>query len=167
MLFLIVPPRSATCTLQVNNDLTPRLGAANQQGAVGWSFERLWLVADVAGNQPAFAGVTNPRPARPPHRNITGLGEFEQALERRIPVNDEATASERDQRPCAGRSGRRVWWEARRVHHARCAGCIRTEKPCLERGIESVSACAKENLHFWRAISRPARSPLPLTSDRA
>src|SRR5712691_12082897 len=33
MLFLIVPPRTAACASQDNNDLTPRLGVANQQGA--------------------------------------------------------------------------------------------------------------------------------------
>ena len=68
----------------VEHDLTPRLGAAHQQVALGRLFERFWLVADAAGNQPTFASMTDPRPARPPDRNIAGLGEFEQALQRRI-----------------------------------------------------------------------------------
>ena len=126
--------RSATSASQVKHDLIPRLGAANQQVAVGRSFEWLWLVADEARNQPAFAGMADPRPARPPHRNIAGLGEFEQALERWIPGNDEATASERDQRPRAGSPVRQVRWEARCVHHARCAGCTRAERSLHAHG---------------------------------
>ncbi len=55
--------RSATSASQVEHDLTPRLGAAYQQGALGRSFEWLWLVDDSAGNQPTFAGMTDPRPA--------------------------------------------------------------------------------------------------------
>ena len=62
---------------QVKHDLIVRLGAANQQVAAGRSFEWLWLVANAASNQPAFAAMADPRPARPPHRNITSLGEFE------------------------------------------------------------------------------------------
>ena len=96
-----------TSASQVNNDLVPRLGAADQQIAVGRGFERFRLVTDGASNQPAFAAMTDPCPARPPHGNIAGLGQFEQALVRRIPMNDEATASERDLRPRAGRPGRK------------------------------------------------------------
>ena len=99
------------------------MGAANQQVAIGGLFEWLWLVADVACKQPAFAAMTDPRPARPPHRNIARLGKFEQALEPRVPVNDQATAGERDQRSRAGRSGRKVRGKTLgRVNHARCAG---------------------------------------------
>ena len=125
------PAKSATSASQVNNDLVARLGAADQQVAVSRKFEWLWLITDGAGNQPAFAAMTDPCPARPPHWNIAGLGEFEQALERRIPVNEETTASERDQRPRAGRTGRQVRWEARCIHHAGCAGWTRTEYLCV------------------------------------
>jgi hypothetical protein len=88
-----------TCSIahsasQIQRDLAARLGAADQQVAGSRWFEWLWLVADGAGNQPAFAGMTDPCPARPPHRDITCLGQFEQALVRRIPGNDEATARE-------------------------------------------------------------------------
>jgi len=56
----------ATSASQVKNDLVPRLGATYQQVSVGRLFEWLWLVADSAGNQPAFAAMTDPCPARPP-----------------------------------------------------------------------------------------------------
>src|ERR1051326_2739108 len=113
--------RSAISASQVEHDLTPRLGAANQQVARGRSFEWLWPVTDRASNQPAFAGMTDPRPARPPHGNITSLGEFEQALERGIPADTEATTRERDQRARAGRSGRQVRWKA---------GCVLNQAGC-------------------------------------
>ena len=123
--------RSTTSASQVKHDLIARLGAANQQGAVGRSFEWLWLVADGAGNQSALAAMTDPRPARPPDRNIAGLGEFEQALQRRIPVDNEAAASERDQRSYAGRSSRQVRRPTRCVHHTGCAGWSRPEDLCV------------------------------------
>src|SRR5262245_59478898 len=65
--------------LQVQDDVGARLGAADQHLAAGGLLQRVRAVADVAGQQRSLAGVAHAGPAGVADRDITGVGELEQA----------------------------------------------------------------------------------------
>ena len=64
-----------------------------------WQVERLRLVGDLSRDETALTIVADASPARPAHRDVARLGEFQHALiDRRIPVGGYAAARERDER---------------------------------------------------------------------
>src|SRR5215472_13045215 len=93
------PARGAASTAsKIEINVALGLAAADQQIARG----RLdWVrpVDDGAGNQPGLAVMTNSGAARPAHRHIARLGEFEQAVECGTPVDGEIAASKGYQGP--------------------------------------------------------------------
>ena len=72
-----------------------RLAAADQQIARGWRLDWVRPVGDGAGNQPRLAVVTNSGAARPAHRHVARLSQFEQAVECGNPVDSEIAARAR------------------------------------------------------------------------
>ncbi len=64
---------------------------------------------------------------RPAHRNVTGFGEFQQALELGIPGDREPGAGKGNPRAVAGWPGWRVRLPVRPLVHARRDGWARTE----------------------------------------
>lgn len=97
--------QSRQCYSEVQNHLFTRLRTANQDIAVGRRLKRFGLVAYRAGYQAAFAGVTDARPARPPHRNVAGFSKLQQTLILRVPCDGQAAACKGDLWSRAGRSG--------------------------------------------------------------
>src|SRR5262245_59760158 len=104
--------------LQIDGNIVPRSGASDQHVADGGVVEWLGPIADGTGNQPGFTGMADSCPARPPHRHVACLGKLEQALEGRIPTNDESAARERYTRADARDAGRRVRRPAGRSGYA-------------------------------------------------
>ena len=85
--------------MEVECDVLPRLGAAQQHVAVGWRFKRFGLVADLAADEAALAGVADAGAATEAGGDVACFGELEQAAERRVPVDREVAAAELDERP--------------------------------------------------------------------
>src|SRR5258707_1409922 len=83
------------CQLQVDYHVTLRLGATDQQIALGGRLERFGLVVYIARDQAAFASLADPRTARPAHRHVTGFREIEQARKLCVPAHTEAAAHKR------------------------------------------------------------------------
>src|SRR5271170_6735361 len=79
--------------LDVDYHVFPGTRAANQQVSRRRRLERLGIIQHRPGNQPALAGMANSGPARPAHRDVTGFGEFQHALELRVPANRKPGAS--------------------------------------------------------------------------
>src|SRR4051812_21501787 len=65
---------------QIEHDIAARLRAANEHVALGGLVQRLRSVDDRAGDQPALAVVANAASARPTHRDVARLGQFQDAL---------------------------------------------------------------------------------------
>jgi hypothetical protein len=84
---------------KIESDVTLGLAAADQQIALGRRLDRVRPVGDGAGNQPGLAIMTNSGAARPAHRHITRLGQFEQAVGCGTPVYSEIAARKGYQRP--------------------------------------------------------------------
>ena len=63
----------------VDHDVSARPRAAGEDVALGRRIERLGVVGDAPGDQPALARVTDARPAGPAHRHVAGFGQLEQA----------------------------------------------------------------------------------------
>src|ERR1700735_1535457 len=81
---------------QIDHDVALRLGATDQQVALGGRFERFGLVVDTAGDQAAFAHVADARAAGPAHRHITGFREIEKAGKLCLPAHRETAAHKRN-----------------------------------------------------------------------
>ena len=77
--------------LQVDYHITLRLGAADQQIALGGWLERFGLVRYIARDQGAFAIVANSGAASPSDWHVTGFREVKQARKLRIPEYAETT----------------------------------------------------------------------------
>src|SRR5215472_8314844 len=84
---------------KIESNVTLGLAAADQQIASGRRLDRVRPVADGAGNQPGLAVMTNSGAARPAHRHIARLGQFEQALKCGTPVDSEIAARKGYKRP--------------------------------------------------------------------
>src|SRR5262249_20648189 len=74
---------------KIERDVSLGLAAADQQIAIGRRLDWVRLVDDGAGSQSRLAVVTNSGAARPSHRHIARLGEFEQAVECGTPLDSE------------------------------------------------------------------------------
>src|ERR1700733_4530189 len=90
-------------TSQVKNDIADRTRTADEQVAGRWQVERLRLVSDLSRDETALTIMADAGPARPAHRDVARLREFQHALVgRRIPVGGYAAPRERDQRAVVG-----------------------------------------------------------------
>src|SRR6266478_876392 len=94
--------------LQVDYHVTLRLGATDQQIALGGRLERFGLVVYITRDQAAFASVADPRTARPAHRHVTGFREIEKSRKLCVPAHIEAAAHKRHSWTRAHRPLRRV-----------------------------------------------------------
>src|SRR5947207_5911756 len=84
---------------KIEGNVTLRLAAADQQIARGRRLDWVRPVADGARNQPRLAVMTNSGAARPAHRHIARLGEFEQAVECGAPMDGEVAPRKGYKRP--------------------------------------------------------------------
>ena len=105
--------------LQVDYHVTLRLGATDQQIALGGRLERFGLVLYIARDQAAFAGVADSRTARPAHRHVAGFREIEKARKLCVPAHIEATAHKRHSWTRTHRARRWVRSCMRPIHDAR------------------------------------------------
>src|SRR6516225_9292628 len=99
---------AASTASKVESNVTLGLAAADQQIARGRRLDWVRLVDDGAGNQPRLAVMTNSGAARPAHRHVARLGQFEQAVECGAPVDSEIAARKGYQRPDRGGLRRRM-----------------------------------------------------------
>src|SRR5215472_11868504 len=90
---------AASTASKIKSNVTLGLAAADQQIALGRRLDWVRPVDDGAGNQPGLAVMTNSGAARPAHRHIARLGEFEQAVECGTPVDGEIAARKGYQGP--------------------------------------------------------------------
>ena len=111
------------------------LAAADQQIARGRRFDWVRSVEDGAGNQPRLAVVTNSGAARPAHRHIARLGQFEQAVECGTPVDSEIAPRKGYQRPDRRGFRRRM---RRRLRDRGDARCLRRARPEI-LGVQAVT----------------------------
>src|SRR5262249_7652682 len=103
----VVRDQMAATLSQIYYDVAVRLRAAYQKVAISRFLEWSGSVSDLPGNQTAFAVVTDTGPTGPTDRDVTRLGQFQNALiRRRVPVCRNAAARERDQGTCVGVVGR-------------------------------------------------------------
>ena len=72
---------AASTASKIESNVTLGLAAADQQIAIGRRLDWVRPIDDGAGNQSGLAVMTNAGAARPAHRHIARLGEFEQAVE--------------------------------------------------------------------------------------
>ena len=92
--------RGAVSTVsKIESNVAPGLAAADQQIARGGRLDRVRPVGHGAGNQPRLAVMTNSGAARPAHRHIARLGQFEQAVKCGTPVDSEIAAGKGYKRP--------------------------------------------------------------------
>src|SRR6516225_10990459 len=110
---------AASTASKIESNVTLELAAADQQIANGRRLDWVRPVDDGAGNQPGLAVMTNSGAARPAHRHIARLGEFEQAVECGTPVDGEIAARKGYQRPDRHGFGRRMRWPPRARGDAR------------------------------------------------
>src|SRR3954452_23500015 len=105
--------RSSTAALwsQINNDVVPRLRAADQHVALDRRVDRIGMIGDGPSHQPGLAAVAHPRSACPSHRHVAGFGQFQQAFARRVPADIETAAGKGNQRSRADWS----LWQVRRL----------------------------------------------------
>ena len=93
---------------QIEHNIGAWPAAADQEIAVRWRHKRLDEVIDGASDKPGLAIVADSGTARPSHRDIARLGQFEEALERRAPADIETALREGYEWPRAGGAGRQV-----------------------------------------------------------
>lgn len=89
----------AATASEIERNVALGLAAADQQIASGRRLDWVRPVGDGAENQSRLAVVTNSGAARPAHRHIARLGQFEQAVECGAPVDSEIAARKGDKRP--------------------------------------------------------------------
>src|SRR5208282_4440608 len=110
---------------KIKSNVTLGLAAADQQIALGRRLDWVRPVDDGARNQPRLAVMTNSGAARPAHRHIARLGQFEQAVECGTPVDSEVAAGKGYERPDLRGFSRRMRrppqdrGDARRLRRAR------------------------------------------------
>ena len=92
-------PNTASVASKIESNVALGLAAADQQIASGRRLDWVRLVEEGAGNQTRLAVMTNSGPARPAHRHIARLGQFEQAVECGTPVDSEIAPRKGYQRP--------------------------------------------------------------------
>ena len=90
---------AASTASQIESNVTLGLAAADQQIAIGRRLDWVRPVGHGAGNQPRLAVMTNSGAARPAHRHIARLGQFEQAVQGGTPVDSEIAARKGYKRP--------------------------------------------------------------------
>ena len=69
--------RDCGAASEIEHNVGARTAAADQEIAVRRRLERIRAIVDRAGDQPGLASVADAGAARPPHRHIAGLGQFE------------------------------------------------------------------------------------------
>src|SRR5215469_12532938 len=92
---------TSTALSKIESDVAPGLAATDQQIAIRRRFDRVWPIDDGAGNQPGLAVMTNSGAARPTHRHIASLRQFEKAVECGTPADNEIAARKGYDRPDA------------------------------------------------------------------
>src|SRR3954453_11674786 len=90
---------------EIQNYVAARSCAADQRASVGSRFDRIRAVVHAPRDQRCLACMADAGPARPAHRHVAGLGEFEQRGVVLAPRNAEIAARELDRRAAAGRTG--------------------------------------------------------------
>ena len=93
---------------EIDNNVALRLGTTDQHIAGRRWIDRVGPVGNRSGNKPGFTGVTDSRTARPPRGDVTRFGKLKEAVKRRTPMDIQATAGERNQRPRPGGPGRQM-----------------------------------------------------------
>jgi hypothetical protein len=77
---LVFGPIRRRGSSQVDDDVSNRSRTANEQVAVRGLVERFRFIGDRARNQTALAVMADTGPARPADRDVTRLGQLENAL---------------------------------------------------------------------------------------
>src|SRR3954447_7941386 len=111
--------RSCSAASQVEDDVAPRLGAADEHTPVGGWLHRVGAVTDTAGDERRLTCLADAGAARPPDRYVARLSEFEQAAVVVTPRNREVAAGERDRGAASSLGDRRVGRPRRRHRYAR------------------------------------------------
>src|SRR5262249_30256306 len=148
---------------QIDDDIASRLGAANENVAVGGLFEWLRSVDDHPRNQAALTAVTNTGAARPTDRDVARLGQLQNALiGRRLPMCGDATARERYQRTGVGVVLRQMRCSRRCVDDTGSHGLAAVEQ--LDVNLLGRHAQGYERVfHLCHEASRPAEVDIRLS----
>ena len=80
-----------------------------------------------ATQESAFAHVADTGPTGPFHRNIAGLGQLKQTLERVVPRHSQAAPSKRNDRSVSARLNREMRVPRLGFHYTRLNGLRRAE----------------------------------------
>ena len=104
---------------QIEHNIDAGPAAADQEIAVRRGRERLDEIIDCASDEAGFAIVADAGSTRPPHRHIAGLGQFQKALKRRIPMQGQTASGEGHHRSGAGGAVGQMRRPERSGHDAR------------------------------------------------